>query len=347
MLLVSTQITRNYLARKTFVFVFSLTFFFLLAGGGLLAQGVGGRGPKAPGARAPSGPKTSQPKGNSGAKTPARQGGSSLKELEEARIRERERREGAEDEEESTRPEPEADKAVARTIEYLPLDDNDLKVLSMSWSTEARRGSRPFTVLKMRVANRTNNLLSLQRFRLTGPVPVPFRDDDDRPLPRLPSDVNRFDDILGLSRPIQPHSTQSLTFAFPYALKPGSDIKAEVDKYVKFKTNVPFDWNPVKVIRWTTCPAQSGGVSHQGLFVTVENRSDDRVKAKLKVTLDGVASAGGRTFFFSTLSLGANERKNVALRTIPDEGVPLDDPARQTMPESFRIEKVEVADIQY
>ena len=347
MLLVSTKIAGKSFTRRTLVTLISLTVFFFLAGGALFAQGVGGRGPKAPGARTPSGPKTSQPKGNSGAKTPAKQRGSTLKELEEARIRERERQERAEDEEKTPITEPEADKAVARVIEYLPLDDDDLKVLSMSWSTEARRGSQPFTVLKMRVANRTNNLLSLQRFRLTGSALQPFRDDDDRPLPGLPSDVDRFETIKGLSRPIQPHSTQSLTFAFPYALKPGSDIKAEVNKYVKFKTNVPFDWNPVKVVRWTTCSAQSGGVNHQGLFVTVQNRSGDRVRAKLKVTLDGMASAGGRTFFFTTLSLGPNERKNVALRTIPDEGIPLDDPARLTMPETFKVQKVEVADIQY
>jgi|GEM_PF-2323906 len=345
MLLVSTPIARNFLFRKTCLAVIALSVFLLLAGSGLYAQGVGG--PRAPGARAPSTPKTSQPRGNSGAKQPDRGKGSSLKDLEDARIRDRERRERAEKEEETHQTDPDDDKSVARVIEYLPLGANDLKVLSMSWSTEARRGNHPFSVLKMRVANRTNNLLSLQKIRLLGGTPLPLRDDDDRPLPRLPSDVSRFENIKGLSRPIQPHSTQQLTFAFPYALKPGANIRAEVDKYVKFKTSIPFDWNPVKVIRWTTCTAQSGGVSHQGLFVTVENRSGDPVKAKLKVTLDGVESAGGRTFFFTNLSLAPKERKNLALRTIPDEGLPVDDPAHQTKPESFKVKKVEVSDIQY
>ena len=88
-------------------------------------------------------------------------------------------------------------------------------------------------------------------------------------------------------------------------------------------------------------------MDHQGLFVTVQNRSDDRVTAKLKVTLSGLSSVGGQTFFFSTTTIGAKERKNLALRTIPDEGVPRDDPARQTMPESFKVQNVEVVDIQY
>lgn len=317
---------------------------FLLLEGGLFAQGT--RGPKAPGARAPSGPRTSQPRGNSGGKAPDKQR-PTQKDLEDARIRERERRERAEEGEEPDKDEAGPQKDSARKVEYLPLDDDDLRILSVSWNTEAKRGNRPFTVLKMKVANRTENLLSLERLRLVGRDLVPFRDQDDRPLPRLPSRLDRFGKHKGLSRPIQPHSTQTLTFAFPYALKPGSDFKAEVDKYVKFKTSVPFEWNPIKVIRWTTCQARSGGISHQGLFVTVENKCAERVTAKLKVTLDGFEAAGGRTFFFRTVSLGPKERKNMALRTIPDEGAPLDDPTRQTMPASFKVQRIEVVDILY
>jgi hypothetical protein len=117
-----------------------------------------------------------------------------------------------------------------------------------------------------------------------------------------------------------------------------------VGKYVKFKPKSPLNWDPVQVDGWRVGATETQGTPHQGLFVTLVNDAAHPVRARLRVELADVAPQGGSLFFFSEVSLREGERKNAILRTIPDEGIPTSDRAREMLLEDFKVRRVEVVD---
>lgn len=328
-----------------------LTSFFLLflfiAADGLFAQKAGGGG------KAPPGPAQPPPKSPPSGMPPKAQGSPktqkpTLKDLDEKRIRVRDKHEKAKQNTSSTGNTPAPNvPSTPPGLEIEPNEKGDVRIASTSWRIEARKGKRPFTVLTIKVANNTDRFISVRDFRVEGRNLAVLDPMDTRPLPPMPLVLKRFSDVNRIPAPMGPRGRQTLTFALPFALKSTADLKARVGRYVKFKVRNPLDWEPVNVVRWETGQTISKGRNHQGLFLVVENKAAYPVKARLKVTLDDLESAGGGSLFFHQVALDPKERKTVMVRTIPDEGCLPGDPRREMYPEIFKVKNVGIADLQF
>ena len=124
-------------------------------------------------------------------------------------------------------------------------------------------------------------------------------------------------------------------------------MKVDIHRYVKFKALTPIKANPVRIVRWEAVPTRTSGEKHLGMVIALENKVAHDVKARLKVALADVASAGGNTFFFQDVKLKARESRNVILRRLPDEGIPSDDPRRIGRIPSFEVRSVVLEDVLY
>lgn len=319
----------------------------------LFAQGTGrggvptaGRGgsPTPRSTPGPAGPTGGRSNGGSAPVDNSKPKATTTTDLDEARKRKR-RKDERDNQVLPSTPAPAA--STAMPLIFQSLTANDVRVMSTSFDTEAKRGLHPFTVVKVLVANLTDSYISVQEIRLNGRRVTPLDDKDGRRIPLFPLGLDRFADAGRLNAPIPPRLRKTYSFAFPFALKSPSDLDARISRYVKFVTAKPVDWSPLKVVDWTTPETVTNGKKHKGLIVTLQNKADFPVNGRIKVSLNGVDFAGGNTFFFSDVGFEKNERKTVVLRTIPDEGLPPGNPERENMPERFKVKKVEIADLQF
>jgi len=321
---------------------------FLIFDPAASAQGVRGSGPRAPGPRAPATPKPAQPGGASN--TPKTGGGKqrvTTEDLDEARLRERERLERLKKDDDSSGKTTPVPSKPSLNLVFEPVLPGDVQIISTTWKRGAPRGKNPFTVLKVNVMNTSSSYISVQSLILDGSRIRPLDVQDDREMPSFPIDISPFDDATGLRSPIPPRSRQDFVMALPFAIKPTSRLRAEVGRCVKFRSIIPVEWQPVCIRGWNTVSTSSGGVTHLGMFVNVDNTGSFPVTARLKISLADVEAAGGKTFFFATLKLGEQQRRSLIVRGIPDEGRPIDDKAREMRPETFKVIAIEVADVQF
>jgi len=322
----------------------------------LVAQGLGGtvkpKGPPPKAVPAPAQPKTKSIGGNKTQK-PGKPKAATLKDLDEARKRRREKLEKIEAESSDAEAQPVvAPKAIPKVsspwnlIFQLP-DDKDVKVLSTSWETMSRRRANPFTALSVELSNRTGSYICVDEIVLNGSKVTVFDDNDKRPLPVLPLTMKRFSSSGRLASSIPPHSHRLFTFALPMAYKSPTALKAEIGEYVKFTTRDSMNMDPVRIRKWCTAKTESDGKEHEGLFITVENTAGHPVKVRLKVIHSEPTSSFERTFFFAEVSLGENETRTMVLRTIPDEGIPKGHTHKSMRPERIDVCAVEVMDVQF
>jgi len=298
------------------------------------------------------GPGPATPKGPSagGVKQPAKPK-SATKAIDEARKRRKKKdalREKSEEEAKktsSTRPTPTA--VTSLKVKFEPVKSGELKIVSTKWSTVAKKGKKPFTVFTVEVENLTDSYISVQNLVMYCKSIKPLDRKDKRRIPMFPMVLNRFCGKGMLASPIRPHKRQKLTFTGPFAARLSSDIKGSVGEYVKFTPTGGINIDPIKVVRWSTSQTRSNGKEHMGLFIVLENKASYPVQAEIKVSLDKMKYSGGKTFFMTQAALKAKERKTLILRTIPDQGLPSSDPARNLLPDSFEVRSVEVVDVQY
>ncbi len=343
------------LTGKWFFLTLFLAVFFCCSE--LFAQGISGPGIKPSGPKPPS-PTRPQPtppttlRGGSGGQPQSqpegrKKPGQGLRELDQARIRRRKKLASLSG---SLSPSPIVVSGVPAFpwIAHIGIPKpKDIDVLSTKCKTWARNGQNPFTVLTVKLRNKTSMFISIRELRVSGSRLMLLDDKDKRSLPGFPFFVRRFSDPGGLPLPIPPRSTGTMTFAFPFALSSGSLIRAEVCDFVKFKANASVDWKPVRVIGTEISKTVTHGREHMGLLITVENSSIYPVTSKLRIDLDKLTAFGGKTFFHSEVELQGKERKTLIFRTIPDEGLPMDDPQKETMPDHFRLIDAEVVDCQF
>lgn len=271
----------------------------------------------------------------------------SLEELELARKRrlEKLRRLAEEESKKAIRVPPVLPK-LPWSATFQPPGKNDLDI-SSTWKIKAGKGKRPFTLLTVRIKNRTNSYLSLADLLLDGERLTPLDKKDKRMIPDFPMRLNRFADEDRMPGPVPPRGTRTLTFAFPFALDRKSKLNTLAGKYYKFLPASKVEWDPVRVVGWEVVDTMSRGQNHQGLLVTVKNRADYPVTVKLMADLAEATFAGGETLFLSEVTLQAKERKRMIFRSIPDEGAASGSTERDARPDNLRIRSITVADIQF
>ncbi len=231
-------------------------------------------------------------------------------------------------------------------VTFQPHGKRDLDVYT-SWKVKAVKGKRPFTLLTVKIKNRTSSYLSMTDLLLDGEKIAPLDATDPREIPVFPFRLNRFRDSDRLPAPVRPRDSRTLTFTLPFALEKKSTLNALAGKYFKFIPQSKVDWEPVRIIGWDVVKTRSRGHDHQGLIVTVENRASYPVNAKLTAELEEATFAGGETLFQSEVSLLAKEKRRLIFRSIPDEGVKPGSLDREARPDRLRVRTVTISDIQF
>jgi hypothetical protein len=313
--------------------------------GGVPTAGRGGTPPprSTPG---PAGPTGGRVTGGSTPRDNSKPRAVTTTDLDEARKRKR-RKEERDNQQTSGTSAPAAATGTGMPLIFQSLTPNDVRLMSTHYELVAKRGQHPFTEVKVLVANLTDSYISVQELRLNGRRVTPLDVNDGRDVPLFPLELDRFADSNRLNAPIPPRQRKTYTFAFPFAIKSPSDLDARISRYVKFTTAQRVDWSPLKVVDWSTPETVTNGKKHQGMIITLQNKADFPVNARVKVSLNGVDFAGGKTYFLSDVAFKKNERKTLVLRTIPDQGLPPGSPDREQLPERFKVKKVEIADLQF